>query len=244
MTVDRRAVVRLLGVAGLAVVAAPAARATGWAMKALGGRAPSARNMGVARAAAPGRISLVIVDSYNDFLSEEGLTWPMLKLVAEENDLVENLLSLVAAARAGGVRIAFAPHHRYREGSHSERRYLNPSQYMQVSSESFAEGRFGGQFYPGLVDAQNGFLTNEPDLSESLAEIVDFARGRRYRIVYSSSRDGGAIAAVPRAAAPSAISVSVERPALRAGGRTLLRHISGGWTCGGLSSSSPPWRAF
>ena len=47
-----------------------------------------------------------------------------------------------------------------------------------------------------LVDAQNGFLTNEPDLSESLAEIVDFARGRRYRIVYSSW-DGGAIHRFP-----------------------------------------------
>ena len=47
-----------------------------------------------------------------------------------------------------------------------------------------------------LVDAQNGFLTNEPDLAESLAEIVDFARNRRYRIVYSSW-DGGAIQRFP-----------------------------------------------
>jgi len=47
-----------------------------------------------------------------------------------------------------------------------------------------------------LVDAQNGFLTNEPDLSESLAEILDFARGQRYRIVYSSW-DGGAMQRFP-----------------------------------------------
>ena len=43
-----------------------------------------------------------------------------------------------------------------------------------------------------LVDAQNGFLTNEPELSEALASFVDFARGQRYRIVYSSW-DAGAI---------------------------------------------------
>ena len=47
-----------------------------------------------------------------------------------------------------------------------------------------------------LVDAQNGFLTNEPDLSEALAAIVDFARGQQYRIVYSSW-DGGAIQRFP-----------------------------------------------
>ena len=41
-----------------------------------------------------------------------------------------------------------------------------------------------------LVDAQTGFLTNEPGLSEALTEIVDFARGRQYRIVYSSWDDG------------------------------------------------------
>ncbi len=47
-----------------------------------------------------------------------------------------------------------------------------------------------------LVDAQNGFLTSEPDLSEALAAFVDFARGRRYRIVYSSW-DAGAVQPFP-----------------------------------------------
>ena len=173
---DRRAVVRLLGVAGLAAVAAP----VGLVTKSRADSAPAARNMTSSRAESPDRIALVIVDSYNDFLSEEGLAWPMLKLVAEENDLVGNLLSLVAAARAGEVRIAFAPHHRYREGSHSERKYLNPSQHMQVSSESFAEGRFGGQFYPGLVPMADDIVASEhasssgfteTDLHEKLAAI-------------------------------------------------------------------------
>ena len=167
---DRRAVVRLLGVAGIAAVAAPVAQAAGLAAKSLAGRAPLARNTARSRAAAPGRVALIIVDSYNDFLSEEGLTWPMLKLVAEENDLVGNLLSLVAAARVGGVRIAFAPHHRYREGSFSGRKYLNPSQYLQVTSESFAEGRFGGQFYPGLAPMADDIVASEHTSSSGFAE--------------------------------------------------------------------------
>ncbi len=156
--------VRLLGVAGLAAVAAPVARAAGLAARSLAGGAQSARNP------APDRVALIIVDSYNDFLSEEGLTWPMLKLVAEENDLVGNLLSLVAAARAGAVPIAFAPHHRYREGSFSGRKYLNPSQYLQITSESFAEGRFGGRFYPGLAPTADDIVASEHMSSSGFAE--------------------------------------------------------------------------
>ena len=86
--------------------------------------------------AAPGRVALIIVDSYNDFLSEEGLTWPMLKLVAEENDLVGKLGG-GGARRQGAHRVRA---HRYREGSFSGRKHLNPSQYLQITSESFAEG--------------------------------------------------------------------------------------------------------
>ena len=37
-----------------------------------------------------------------------------------------------------------------------------------------------------MVDAQNGFLSNEPDLTRTLAALVDFVRRQRYRIVYTS----------------------------------------------------------
>lgn len=154
MTRDRRAVLKLLGMAGMAAVTAPAARAAGRV------RATVARD----------RVALMVVDPYNDFLSEEGLSWPMLRLVAEENDLVGNLQSLVAAARAGDVQIAFAPHHRYREGSFSERKYLNPGQHMQVASESFAEDRFGGQFYPGLGPEAGDIVAGEHMSSSGFAE--------------------------------------------------------------------------
>lgn len=154
MTWDRRAVLELLGMAGLAAVTAPAVRAAGRV------QATVARD----------RVALVVVDSYNDFLSEEGLSWSMLRLVAEENDLVGNLQSLISAARASDVQIAFAPHHRYREGSFSGRKYLNPGQHMQVASESFAEGRFGGQFYPGLGPETGDIVASEHMSSSGFAE--------------------------------------------------------------------------
>lgn len=154
MTRDRRAVLKLLAMAGMAAVTAPAVRAAGHVQAAI------ARH----------RVALILVDPYNDFLSEDGLSWPMLRLVAEKNNLVTNLQSLVAAARAGDVQIAFAPHHRHREDSFSGRKYLNPGQYMQVASESFAEGRFGGQFYPGLEPEPGDIVADEHMSSSGFAE--------------------------------------------------------------------------
>ena len=43
-----------------------------------------------------------------------------------------------------------------------------------------------GQTALVMIDAQNGFLSNEPDLTRTLAALVDLARRQRYRIVYTS----------------------------------------------------------
>ena len=36
-----------------------------------------------------------------------------------------------------------------------------------------------------LIDTQRGFLADEPELTEKLAELVDFARRQQYRIIYT-----------------------------------------------------------
>ena len=46
------------------------------------------------------RTGLVLVDPYNDFLSEGGKLWPLLKQVAEEEHLLDHLRQIVAAAEA------------------------------------------------------------------------------------------------------------------------------------------------
>ena len=170
MTRDRRDVVRLLGFAGLATVIAPVARAAALGAESRAAGASIGRRAAPSNENSPDATALVIVDSYNDFLSEDGLTWGLLKLVAEENDLVSNLLSLVAAARTSGTRIAFAPHHRYREDSFSDRKYLTPSQYQQVSSGVFAEGGFGGQFYEGLAPIAGDIVASQHTSSSGFTE--------------------------------------------------------------------------
>ena len=166
-TRNRRDVVKLLGAAGVAAAIAPFTKATGQHSAAIGG---AAGQPAVSNDPPPDRTALVIVDPYNDFLSEDGLTWRLMRLVAEENGLVQNLLRLVDAARTSGTRIAFAPHHRYREGSFSDRKYLNPSQYQQVSSGIFADGKFGGQFYAGLAPVEGDIVSSEHVSSSGFSE--------------------------------------------------------------------------
>jgi nicotinamidase-related amidase len=55
---------------------------------------------------------LLVVDPYNDFISEGGILWPLIKEIAEAVQCVPNMLAVLLAARAIGIRVFFAPHHR------------------------------------------------------------------------------------------------------------------------------------
>jgi nicotinamidase-related amidase len=69
------------------------------------------------------RTGVLLVDPYNDFLSEGGKTWPRLKEVAESVGLLDHLRAVVTAARDAGIRVFIVPqsdrplhrqHHRLR----------------------------------------------------------------------------------------------------------------------------------
>jgi Isochorismatase family len=57
---------------------------------------------------------LLVVDPYNDFISEGGILWPLVREIAEAVHCVPNMLAIFQAARSAGVRVFFAPHHRDR----------------------------------------------------------------------------------------------------------------------------------
>ena len=59
---------------------------------------------------------LVMIDPYNDFISEGGKVWDRLKPIAEANHCVPNLERVLTSARASGIRVFYAMHHRYRPG--------------------------------------------------------------------------------------------------------------------------------
>ena len=61
----------------------------------------------------PGRTAVLITDPQNDFLSPDGVTWGVVGASVTENNTVENIESLMKAARASGMPLFVSPHYYY-----------------------------------------------------------------------------------------------------------------------------------
>jgi nicotinamidase-related amidase len=118
---------------------------------------------------------LVVVDPYNDFLSEGGKVWPHVREVVEANGCVPHMLQMLTATRSAGLRIFFAPHHRWRAGDYETWNTLAPTQELAARSQVFADGTWGGTFRdeftprPGEIVAlehwcSSGFANTDLDL--------------------------------------------------------------------------------
>jgi nicotinamidase-related amidase len=93
-----------------------------------------------------GNTALLIIDPYNDFISEGGKLWDRIKSVAEANDCVSHILQLLTAARKAGVRVFYAMHHRYRPGDYEAWKCAAPIQKAAWSRKTFEYGTWGGEF--------------------------------------------------------------------------------------------------
>jgi ureidoacrylate peracid hydrolase len=118
---------------------------------------------------------LVIIDPYNDFISEGGKIWDRIKGVAERNGCVPHMLQILEAARKTGIRIVYAMHRRYRPGDYETWKYIAPIQKAAWSRKSFEYGTWGGEIrggfepHPGDVVAaehwcSSGFASTDLDL--------------------------------------------------------------------------------
>ena len=119
--------------------------------------------------------ALVIVDPYNDFISEGGKIWDRIKDVAAANNCVPNMLQVLNAARNAGLRVFYALHHRYRSGDYETWKYIAPIQKAGWRSKVFENGTWGGEIraefapQPGDIVAQehwcsSGFANTDLDL--------------------------------------------------------------------------------
>lgn len=119
--------------------------------------------------------ALLVVDPYNDMLSEGGVVWPRLKKVAEEVGLLANLRAIYAAARAADIRIFIVPHRQWEKGDYESWQYVNPTQRRIMTSHSFARGTWGGEFHVDFAPrggdivvqqhwAQSGFANTDLDM--------------------------------------------------------------------------------
>lgn len=60
-----------------------------------------------------GRTALLITDPQNDFLSPKGATWGVVGKSVTDNNTVENIDSLFAAAKANDIPVFVSPHYYY-----------------------------------------------------------------------------------------------------------------------------------
>src|SRR5262245_43256653 len=89
--------------------------------------------------------ALLVIDPYNDFISEGGKVWDRLKAVAQANRCVPNMVAVLKASRTAGLRVFYAPHHRYRPGDYATWKYIAPVQKAAWSHKTFANGTWGGE---------------------------------------------------------------------------------------------------
>jgi nicotinamidase-related amidase len=92
--------------------------------------------------------ALLLVDPYNDFLSEGGKLWPMVEEVATEVGLLDNLRATVAASRRTGLPIFIVPHRRWEAGDYEDWSHPTPYQLTSGKRQSFAKGSWGGEWHP------------------------------------------------------------------------------------------------
>ena len=60
-----------------------------------------------------GRTALVITDPQNDFLSPDGATWGVVGQSVTDNNTVENIETLLQAAKANDIPVFISPHYYY-----------------------------------------------------------------------------------------------------------------------------------
>jgi len=119
--------------------------------------------------------ALVVIDPYNDFISEGGKVWERIEAVAEANDCIGHMLQVLTAARKAGLRVFYALHHRYRPGDYETWNYIAPVQKLAWQRKVFEHGTWGGEIrsefapQPGDVVAlehwgSSGFANTDLDL--------------------------------------------------------------------------------
>jgi len=114
-------------------------------------------------------IALLLIDPYNDFISEGGKLWDRIKTVAEANDCIAHMLQLLTAARTTGMMVFYAMHHRYRPGDYETWKYAAPIQKAARSRKTFEYGTWGGEFRAEFAPQSGDIVAQEHWCSSGFA---------------------------------------------------------------------------
>ena len=89
--------------------------------------------------------ALLIVDPFNDFLSEGGKLWPFTKETVRGVNLIENLKNILSTARSSGIKVVYVPHHQTEKGDYADWKFLSPTHQGSLKYSMFEKGSWGGK---------------------------------------------------------------------------------------------------
>jgi len=113
--------------------------------------------------------ALLVVDPYNDFISEGGKVWDRLKTVAEANGCVPHMLQVLNAARKAELCVFYAMHHRYRPGDYETWKYIAPIQKAGWLRKTFENGTWGGEIRSEFIPQSGDIVALEHWCSSGFA---------------------------------------------------------------------------
>jgi ureidoacrylate peracid hydrolase len=113
--------------------------------------------------------ALLVIDPYNDFISEGGRLWNRIQAVAEANDCVPHMLQVLNAAREAKLRVFYALHHRYRPGDYETWKYIAPIQKAAWERKTFQGGTWGGEIRPEFAPQPGEIVAHEHWCSSGFA---------------------------------------------------------------------------
>jgi len=133
------------------------------------------------------KTAIILVDPYNDFLSEGGKLWPMTRTTVVETGILENLKSLLAAGRAKGIQVYYAPHRQTTVGDYMNWKFMNPSHNGSHKHQLFAKGSWGGEFHPELAPKEGDIIAQNHWTASGFAntdlDLLLRMNGKEYLII-------------------------------------------------------------
>jgi len=115
------------------------------------------------------RTAYLLVDPYNDFLSEGGKVFPFIKPIAEQVSLLDHLRALDRAVRAAGIQVVYVPHRRWQPGDYEGWDHPNPNQLKVKDKHHFARGEWGGEWHPDFLPKPGDMIASEHWASSGFA---------------------------------------------------------------------------
>lgn len=160
--------------------------------------------------------ALLVIDPYNDFMSEGGKIWPRIRAVAEANGCVPHMLQVLDAARKAKLRVFYAMHHRYRSGDYETWKYVAPIQRAAWKNKSFEYGTWGGEFRAEFVPKPGEVVASEHWCSSGFANTdldLQFKKHGIHQLIVIGLIAHTCIEATVRYAAELGYEVTVVRDA-------------------------------